>query len=153
MGMALVFVGILVFIAALIISGQHETPKPFAPWAVAAPVPVATPVAIAPTPAPAPAVVAAAPTPAPFVPRAEPVLGPLTAEGVPMIAGRQYYVTLPEPDGRHILVNYKGWIPHACMLPRQHGVTNSMFTDEATGVNWIWTIPVSGSTVPRWIDP
>lgn len=95
------------------------------------------------------------PTPVPTrtVPRAEPVIGPMTSVGTPMLSGSQYYVAMP--DGRHLLVNYRGWIDHACNLPRQPkgGANNAMYTDQATGINWIWTVPVGTSNVPRWIDP
>jgi hypothetical protein len=118
--------------------------------ATPAPTPVAVPPPIA-AATPAPAVVTATPVPVQPVPRAEPVAGPLTKEGQPMFSGRQYYVTMP--DGRTLLVNYRGFVPHACMLPRQHGINNAMYTDAATGLNWIWTVPASASNVPQWIDP
>jgi len=88
-----------------------------------------------------------------FVPRADPVSGPLTTTGEPMLSGRQYYVSMP--DGRNILVNYKGWVDHACNLPRQPkgGANNAAYTDAATGHTWIWTVPAGTSNVPRWIDP
>ena len=89
----------------------------------------------------------------PAVPRAEPVAGPLTTTGEPMLSGRQYYVSMP--DGRHLLVNYKGWIDHACNLPKQPkgGANNAADTDQATGHTWIYTVPAIGPNVPQWIDP
>lgn len=98
--------------------------------------------------------VTSAPTPMPPVqaaPRAEPVTGPLTSTGEPMIAGRQYHVGMP--DGRNILVNYKGWVPHAFNLPRQHGINNAAYTEVATGHTWVWTVPATGPNVPQWLDP
>ena len=85
----------------------------------------------------------------PAVPRALAV----TTTGEPMLSGRQYYVSMP--DGRNILVNYKGWVDHACNLPRQPkgGANNAAYTDAATGHTWIWTVPAGTSNVPRWIDP
>jgi hypothetical protein len=70
-----------------------------------------------------------------------------------MLSGNQYTVTMP--DGRTILVNYRGFVDHACNLPRQPrgGANNAMYTDRATGLNWIWTVPQGPSNVPQWIDP
>jgi hypothetical protein len=108
-----------------------------------APAAVSTPAIIAPAPAP----------PIKSVPRAEPVSGPLTTSGQPMISGRQYLISMP--DGRHILVNYKGWVDHACNLPRQPkgGANNAAYTELATGNTWVWTVPAGASNVPQWIDP
>ena len=94
-----------------------------------------------------------APVPVHTVPRAEPVPGPVTTTGQPMLSGNQYTVTMP--DGRTILVNYRGFVDHACNLPRQPrgGANNAMYTDRATGLNWIWTVPQGPSNVPQWIDP
>jgi hypothetical protein len=80
---------------------------------------------------------------------AHPTPSPL-AQWVP---GTQYRVSMP--DGRTILVNFKGWVDHACNLPRQPagGANNAMYFDSKTGVGWIWTVPVGASNVPRWIDP
>jgi hypothetical protein len=105
------------------------------------------------TPASTPVIPTPIPSPAPIVPRAEPVTGPMTTEGTPMVSGNQYYVTMP--DGRHILVNYKGWIDHVCNLPRQPrgGANNAAYTDVATGLTWIWTVPTGTSNIPQWIDP
>jgi hypothetical protein len=102
----------------------------------------------APDPVPAPpsvelrqeaARVTPSPTPAPSPPQ--------------WIPGTQYRVAMP--DGRTILVNFKGWVDHACNLPRQPagGANNAMYFDSATGIGWIWTVPVGPSNVPRWIDP
>jgi hypothetical protein len=107
-------------------------------------IPDATPVSATIAPPPAPAQIAA---------RAELVTGPLTSTGVPMLSGNQYYVTMP--DGRHILINYKGWVEHANNLPAQPkgGANNAAYTDTATGHMWIWTVPAGTSNVPQWIDP
>ena len=86
-----------------------------------------------------------------LAPRAEPVAGPLTAAGEPMLSGHQYHVAMP--DGRTILINYRGWVDHACNLPRQRGINNAAYTEAATGHTWIWTVPAGTSNVPRWIDP
>jgi hypothetical protein len=69
------------------------------------------------------------------------------------VVGTQYWVKMP--DGRTILINFKGWVDHACNLPRQPagGANNAMYIESATGTSWVWTIPASGSNVPRWIDP
>jgi hypothetical protein len=93
------------------------------------------------------------PVPVQPVPRAEPVSGPLTTAGQPMLSGRQYFVSMP--DGRHLLVNWRGWVDHACNLPKQPlgGANNAAYTDAATGHTWIWTVPAGPSNVPRWIDP
>jgi len=107
------------------------------------PVPAATPVPVI--------AVASIPVLIQPAPRAEPVTGPLGADGQPMLSGHQYYINMP--DGRHLLVNYKGYVPHASDLPRQHGINNAMYTDAATGVDWIWTVPATGPNVPQWIDP
>jgi hypothetical protein len=112
-----------------------------------------------------PRVAASAPTPTPsgtatptrvpvqIVPRAQPVEGPLTTAGVPMLSGNQYYVTMP--DGRHLLVNYRGTVDHACNLPTQPkgGANNAAYTELATGNTWVFTVPAGPSNVPRWIDP
>jgi hypothetical protein len=107
----------------------------------------------------APASVVPAPTPAPLKmappapPRALPVEGPLTSTGEVMLSGRQYWVSMP--DGRHLLINYKGWVDHACNLPRQPkgGPNNAAYTEAATGHTWIWTLPAGTNNIPHWIDP
>ena len=102
---------------------------------------------------PEPVVILSTPALVQIAPRAIPVPGPLTNAGTPMISGNQYYVTMP--DGRHLLVNYKGWVDHACNLPRQPkgGANNAAYTEAATGHMWIWTVPAGTNNVPQWIDP
>jgi hypothetical protein len=126
-----------VFVCAVLFRSQNQ-PQPIAVAAAA--------------PSPAP-VIAATPAPIQPVPRAEPVSGPLTTTGEPMLSGRQYFVNMP--DGRRLLVNYRGWVDHACNLPSQPlgGANNAAYTDSATGHTWIWTVPAGVSNVPRWIDP
>jgi hypothetical protein len=130
---------VLVFLCAALIRGQKQNPSTV----------IATPVAIA-SPTPAPIVPKAEP---PIAPKAEPVSGPLTTAGQPMLSGRQYFVSMP--DGRHLLINWHGWVDHACNLPKQPlgGANNAAYTDSATGHTWIWTVPATGTNVPRWIDP
>ena len=106
-----------------------------------------------PTPAPSPQL-AERPTPSVTIaPRAELVAGPLTTAGTPMLSGHQYTITLP--DSRHILINWKGWVDHACNLPHQPkgGANNAAYTDRSTNNLWIWTVPAGTSNIPRWIDP
>jgi hypothetical protein len=59
------------------------------------------------------------------------------------------------PDGREIAAIFKGWVLHASDLPKQPagGANNAMYIETATGHGWVWTIPASGSNIPRWIDP
>jgi len=83
-------------------------------------------------------------------PRAEPVQGPLTTSGTPMLSGSQYYVKMP--DGRNILVNFRGIVSHPCNLPRQTGINNAAYSD-SLGRLWVWTVPVFGPNIPCWIDP
>ena len=108
-----------------------------------------------PKPLPSPQPVPRAERIVPEVRRAEPVLGPLTIQGNPMLSGHQYYVTMPEPDGRHLLVNFMGSVDHACNLPRQPkgGANNAAFIETATNHLWIYTVPAGISNVPQWIDP
>jgi hypothetical protein len=61
-----------------------------------------------------------------------------------------YWVNLP--DGRHILVNYRGEVPDVWALPPQHGINNAMYHDLESGHDWIWTVPIN-SNIPMWIDP
>jgi hypothetical protein len=70
-----------------------------------------------------------------------------------MLSGRQYYVSMP--DGRRLLINYRGVVDHAYELPKQPlgGANNAAYTETATGSTWIWTVPAGASNVPRWIDP
>jgi hypothetical protein len=70
-----------------------------------------------------------------------------------MVPGNQYWVVLP--DARKILINFKGTVDHACNLPKQPpgGANNAMYTETATGNNWIWTVPIGASNTPQWIDP
>ena len=131
----------LVLACAVLIKVRQSPPIAAA---IPAPVVAATPAPPAP-PAPSAAVQ--------LVPRAEPVSGPLTTTGEPMFSGRQYFVNMP--DGRHLLVNYRGWVDHACNLPKQPvgGANNAAYTESATGHTWIFTVPAGASNVPRWIDP
>jgi hypothetical protein len=85
------------------------------------------------------------------VPKAEPVRGPLDTTGQSMLSGRQYWMTMP--DGRNLLVNWQGFVDHACNLPRQRGINNAAYTELATGLTWIWTVPAAGANIPQWIDP
>jgi hypothetical protein len=93
------------------------------------------------------------PSPA-YTPPVE-VLRALPADPPPvqMVPGRAYWVDLP--DSRHLKVNFKGWVNHACNLPKQPpgGANNAMYTDLSTGVSWVWTVPAHGPNTPRWIDP
>jgi hypothetical protein len=68
-----------------------------------------------------------------------------------MLAGSQYWLKMP--DGREILVNFRGVVPHAFNLPKQRGVNNAAYLELATNHLWIWTLPATGPNIPRWIDP
>jgi hypothetical protein len=91
--------------------------------------------------------------PAPHTDAEVAAMHPVVPETPAMVAGNQYWVTLP--DGRKILVNFKGSVDHACNLPKQPagGANNAMYVDRATGTDWIWTVPAGASNVPTWIDP
>jgi hypothetical protein len=56
------------------------------------------------------------------------------------------------PDGRNILVHYKGEVPDVWALPPQHGINNAMYHVLEDGNYWIWTVPLN-SNIPMWIDP
>jgi len=149
-GMALAGAILIAFFGS-VINHQLSAPKPSAVrFAAATPEPTPTPMAIAAPPSTPLRITPRAQRL--IVPRAEPVEGPLSANGQPMKSGNQYYVTMP--DGRYLLVNYMGWVDHAVNLPRQlkGGANNAMYTDRATGLNWIWTVPLDSNT-PKWIDP
>lgn len=131
---------LLAMLCIAFLAGRRPSlPKP-EPVAAATPAPA---LALSPTPSPVPVQSA---------PRALPVAGPLTSVGTPMLSGSQYYVAMP--DGRQLLINYKGWVDHACNLPRQPkgGADNAAYTEAATGYTWIWTVPID-SNVPKWLDP
>jgi hypothetical protein len=89
--------------------------------------------------------------PVPVVPRATQVTDAYGKPLITMLAGHRYSLNLP--DGRQIKVNFKGYVDHACNLPPQHGINNAAYTDKATGLTWIWTVPAGVSNVPQWIDP
>ena len=124
------------------------------------PAPVRPAVAVA-TPTPTPP---ASPSPVPVIqqadrsipsvtiaPRAEPVAGPMTTEGVQMLSGNQYWVTMP--DGRRLLINYMGSVARPFDLPRfKGGANNRAYADNLGHHLWIWTLPERG-TIPQWLDP
>ena len=145
-------VGLAAALSTALIKHPYAYTKEWTPEDLGAipvkPTPAPTPQAVIPTVTPA-----APPAPVHIVPRAEPVLGPLTTAGTPMVSGNQYCVTMP--DGRHILVTYKGWVDHAANLPKQPlgGANNAAYTETATGHTWIWTVPAGPSNLPQWIDP
>jgi hypothetical protein len=95
----------------------------------------------------------------PYVPHLEPNPEPTPRpesdqSAVPRaIPTGRYWVDLP--DGRHILVNYRGTVASFASLPPQPpgGANNAMYTDRLTGISWIWTVPAGASNVPTWIDP
>jgi hypothetical protein len=70
-----------------------------------------------------------------------------------MTPGNRYWVDLP--DGRRIVVNYRGSVDSYWTLPCQPagGANNAMYTDLDSGLSWIWTVPAGASNVPQWIDP
>jgi len=138
---------ILIGLACLYVAAtRHRTLPPLD-------VRVEPPAVTLPAPAPGPQLAQGPTSSVTIAPRAERVTGPLTTAGRPMVSGNQYYVTMP--DGRHLLVNWKGWVEHASNLPRQPkgGANNAAYTEAATGHMWIWTVPAGTSNIPRWIDP
>jgi hypothetical protein len=140
-GWIVVLTATLIGLCVALLSRQNHPALPKPPVALVTPAPV-----VASSPVPVQAA-----TPVPIVPRADPVVGPLTTGGAPMLSSNQYYVRMP--DGRNLLVNYKGWVDHACNLPRQPkgGANNAAYTEAATGHTWIWTVPAGTSNVPQWI--
>jgi hypothetical protein len=89
--------------------------------------------------------------PAPALHRADLVSNPWVAPRA--IPTGRYWLNLP--DGRHILVNYRGEVADYAHLPAQPpgGANNAAYYDQGTGNTWIWTVPAGASNVAQWIDP
>lgn len=62
--------------------------------------------------------------------------------------------TVNMPDGRRIIINYKGEVNSFSELPPQPKLANNAaYKDLSTGLTWIWTVPAGASNTAQWIDP